>query len=244
MSRPLGPTTGASATVVLVTAKAPVPGQAKTRLAAGVGSDAAAALAAAALLDTLDACEGAFGPGRRHLALAGDLGRAARGSELAERLGCWTVHPQRGEGFAARLAHAHADVAAAADAPVVQVGMDTPQVTADHLRRVADRLGAPDVDAVLGPAEDGGWWVLGLRSPSYAQALAGVEMSTDRTGEDTRAALSAAGARVVGTDVLGDVDTAEDAERVAASAPHLRFSVLWRELSGAVPAADAVGRPA
>lgn len=207
----------------LVVAKAPVPGLVKTRLGADVGLAVAADLAAAGLLDTMDACEAAFGV--RHLAVAGDLRGAIRGAELCERTGVWTVHEQRGDGFATRLAHAHADAGDPAR-PVVQVGMDTPHVTPAGLLAVADALHGHD--AVLGPADDGGWWVLALRHPRHAAALRGVEMSTDRTGADTLAALESAGARVALAAPLRDVDTAEDAEAVAALAPGTRFARAWR----------------
>ena len=214
--------------VVLVMAKAPVPGRAKTRLAVHLGPVAAADLAAAALLDTLDACEGVFGSGRVHLALAGRLADAARGREIRERLAGWTVHDQRGEGFGERLAHAHHDVGRHAGAPVVQIGMDTPHVTGPDLEEVARLLAT--ADAVLGHAPDGGWWVLGLRDPGRAAALTGVPMSTAQTGARTEAALAAAGAGVARTRVLRDVDTVEDAAAVAALAPDSRFARAWAAL--------------
>lgn len=212
---------------VLVMAKAPVPGQVKTRLGATIGDEDAAELAALSLLDTLDACELAFD--ERHLALAGDLSGAIRGAELFERMGMWTVHPQRGAGFADRLAHAHHDAASGGRA-VVQIGMDTPHVTATDLTAVADAVEAGH-DAVLGPAEDGGWWVLAVTSPSYTEGLRGVEMSTERTGDDTRTALEALGAKVGLGATMRDVDTSEDAELVAGLAPGTRFARRWHELS-------------
>ncbi len=220
-----------SPAAVLVMAKAPVAGQVKTRLGALVGDDVAAALAAASILDTLDVCEAVFdGPGRRHLALAGDLSAAVRGEELgerlAERVGGWTVHPQRGDSFARRLVHAHEDAARAAGVPVVQIGMDTPHLAAADLAAVATEVGVGN-DAVLGPAEDGGWWVLALTDPVFAAALAGVPMSTSRTCADTRAALENAGARVAGTTTINDVDTAHDAALAALAAPGTRFARLW-----------------
>ena len=153
---------------MLVLAKAPVPGQAKTRLGARVGDAAAAGLAAAAILDTLDACEEVWTSREdRHLALAGELAQATDGDALRERLAAWTVHPQVGDGFAERLARAHSHASRVAGVPVVQIGMDTPHVTAAALRDVVDRLAA-GAGAVVGPAEDGGWWVLGVRDPAYA----------------------------------------------------------------------------
>ena len=210
-------------------AKAPVPGQVKTRLAAYVGPEAAARLAAAALHDTLDACESAFGVDRCYLALDGDLADGEDAEELTDGLAGWSVLAQRGDGFAARLTHAHQDVAALAAAPVVQVGMDTPQATGDDLRAVLDRL-REGTDAVLGPAEDGGWWVLGLARPELAGVLAGVEMSTARTGAETRAALSAAGAVVASGPTMRDVDDVDDAAHVARLAPGTRFARCWEQI--------------
>ncbi len=217
-----------SAPVVLVLAKAPVAGRAKTRLGLEVGHELAARLASAALLDTLDACAAAFAPDRRCLALAGDLADVAEPGPLLDRLHGWHVVDQRGDGLGERLAHAHADAAAYGRGPVVQVGMDTPHATPAALTEVADRLVDGAQDAVLGPAEDGGWWVLGLRSPSYAAALAGVPMSTPTTCQDTEQALVRAGARVTRVAALRDVDTAEDAEAVARLAPETTFAREWR----------------
>lgn len=212
---------------VLVMAKAPVPGQVKTRLGAHVGHHVAADLAAACVLDTLDVCRQVFDD--CHVALAGDLDAAVRRRALAERLGSWTVHPQRGDGFAERLANAHADVARATGAPVVQIGMDTPHVAAADLAAVARLVGRGN-DAVLGAAEDGGWWVLAVTDPVLARTLARVEMSTERTYVGTLAALQGAGATVAGTATLRDVDTVEDAEHSATAAPTTRFARQWRRV--------------
>jgi hypothetical protein len=210
---------------VLVLAKAPVPGRVKTRLGATVGMVAAAELAAAALLDTIAAARAAVGPARCLLALEGDLRAAARADDLRAALAGWRTYPQRGDGLGPRIAAAHAD---AGPGPVVQIGMDTPQVGAPDLEGVAARL--LDAPAVLAPATDGGWWALALRDPARAAAVAAVPMSTATTHDDTRRALEAAGTAVVGAAVLTDVDTAEDAAAVALAWPDLRFSRLWRAL--------------
>lgn len=207
---------------ILLVAKAPVPGHAKTRLGDHVGHEVAADVAAAALADTIETCNASGAD--RHLSLAGDLADGVRAEELRELLVGWTITPQRGDGFAERLVNAHLDAGPGA---VVQIGMDTPQVTAAALAGVADGLAGRD--AVVGPAEDGGWWALGRTDPGVARALAGVPMSTPTTCTDTVAALERAGHTVALTGTLLDVDTVEDARRVAAEVPGSRFAKAWGE---------------
>ena len=208
---------------VLVMAKAPVAGVSKTRPAATIGDEAAADVAAAALLDTLAAAEATVGAESCVLALAGDLADGARADDVRAALVGWTVLAQRGDGFDERLALAHLD---AGDGPLLQVGMDTPQVSSALLHAAADAL--RDHDTVLGAAEDGGWWVLGRHVAAHAQALAGVPMSTPTTYDDTRAALVRRGLSVASTAVLRDVDEYDDAIAVSALAPNSRFADAWR----------------
>ena len=125
--------------------------------------------------------------------------------------------------FADRLANAHADVAARfPGAPVLQVGMDTPQVRPPLLTGALTRLA--EADAVLGPAADGGWWALGLRRPTDAHVLRTVPMSlrTQVRGRSPRCGAPVCG--VGSLPELSDVDTMADAVRVAAQAPATRFA--------------------
>ncbi|MGO9508403.1 MAG: DUF2064 domain-containing protein [Mycobacterium sp.] len=205
------------AVAVLVVAKAPVPGLAKTRLAASIGVQAAADVAAAALLDTLDAVVGAP-VAARVVAMTGDLDAAAFSAEIRSRLADFTVIDQRGEDFADRLANAHADAAMALGGlPILQIGMDTPQVTADLIARCATTLGR--AGAVLGMARDGGWWVLGVHDPTVAQCLREVPMSQPDTGALTLRALRDAGVDVKLVDELADVDVIDDVEVVRRACP-------------------------
>ena len=215
---------------VLVMAKAPVAGQAKTRLAGVAGAEGAADLAAAALLDTLESAAAAFPSGRRVLALAGDLDAASRRYELREAASDWLVVRQSGLTFGERLVDGHRQAHRLAGGPVVQIGMDTPQVRASMLRDLAvqaQRTGGP----VLGPALDGGWWVLVTTHAAQAAVLAGVPMSRPDTGRLTAAALEADGHPATATVVLRDVDLPDDAEAVAHLAPHTRFAEAWRSLT-------------
>lgn len=200
---------------VLVVAKAPVPGLAKTRIARDVGDQAAAELAAAALLDTLDTAAASGLP--VVVALTGDLADGARSDEIGAVLEGLVVVPQVGESFADRLARAHLD--ADAGHGVVQVGMDSPQIRADDLITASGQL--RDHPSVLGPAEDGGWWLLGVRRGSDASGLATVEMSTASTATHTIEILPGPTAMLR---VLRDVDTWEDARTVAADIPDSRFA--------------------
>jgi glycosyltransferase A (GT-A) superfamily protein (DUF2064 family) len=218
--------------VVLVVAKAPVPGQAKTRLAASVGDRAAADIAAAALLDTLDAVVDAP-VAARVVALTGDLDDASAGEEIGSRLADFTVVPQRGHDFADRLANAHVDAAAAVGGlPVLQIGMDTPQVTAELIADCARELLA--ADAVLGPARDGGWWVLGVTDAATADCLRSVPMSRPDTGAVTHAALVDTGLDVSFVPVLADVDTVSDVDTVRRQCrPESRFARATQAVSHA-----------
>ncbi|MBE1576350.1 DUF2064 domain-containing protein [Amycolatopsis roodepoortensis] len=203
---------------LLIVAKAPVPGFAKTRLCPPATPEQAAEIAAASLLDTLEAA--LLTPEARVVvAMTGELDEAVRGPEIALMLRKTEVIPQRGEGFDLRLVNAYADAPRPGE-PVLQIGMDTPQVTPALLAEAADR---PE-DAVLGLAEDGGWWALGLKDPLHAKALAGVPMSRDDTGRQTVQALAAIGLHPGILPTLSDVDTIADARRVAAAAPHGRFA--------------------
>ncbi len=217
--------------VLLIMAKAPVPGEVKTRLTPPFTAHQAAALASAALLDTLDACRLAaqLTGAEVVLALSGDLARALSAASIRSALVGVRVLPQRGEGLAARLAAAHVD-AAGTFGTTLQVGMDTPQLQPVVLAEGLARVSAADgPDAVLGLAEDGGWWALGLRRAGAARCLLGVAMSTEHTGADTLAALRHQQRRVELLPTLRDVDTVSDIETVAARTDG-RFGALARAL--------------
>jgi glycosyltransferase A (GT-A) superfamily protein (DUF2064 family) len=217
-------------TVLLVIAKAPVAGLAKTRLCPPATPRQAAAIAAAALLDTVEAVRAVPGV-TPVLAHTGWLARAERAAEIERALAGWRLLPQRGAGLAERLAYAHADVATLCpDRPVLQIGMDTPQVSPAVLFAAARRL--DDVDAVLGAALDGGWWALGLRDPGYAEALRGVPMSTPDTGRLTHRALVSRRLRIAALPTLSDVDTWDDAVAVAERFPDGRFAAAVATVSG------------
>lgn len=207
---------------MVVIAKAPVAGLAKTRLAASIGDDAAADVAAATLLDTLDAVD-ATPVHDRVVAITGDLDNASGRRQIRSRLGDLKVVQQRGEDFSARLANALVDAAQVAGPhPVLLIASDTPQVTADLLAECAQALTQTDV--VFGLARDGGWWLLGVTDPAMAECLHAIPTSRSDTGPATLEALRDKGLRVTLMPELSDVDTVDDVEIVRYEcAPDSRF---------------------
>ena len=202
---------------LLVIAKAPRAGRSKTRLCPPCTPAEAAWLAEGALADTL-AAVAATPAARRVLVLDGLLGDwLPPGIEVV---------PQGRGGLDARLAQAFA----ATGGPALLIGMDTPQVDPGLLTEALRTLGQPGVDAVLGPAVDGGWWALGLTDPHPADIL-GVPMSTPHTGAAQLRRLAARGHRVHQLPYLRDVDRIDDAWVVAAIAPHTRFAVRLAALA-------------
>ena len=203
---------------VLVIAKEPIPGRVKTRLTPPFTPADAAALATAALADTLAAVS-ATPVAQAVLALDG-----APGDWLPPG---FRVIPQRGGGLDERLAAAFADAHATLPAPMVLVGMDTPQVTPGLLADAAVALASGEADAVFGPAADGGFWLLGLCRPDRS-LLAGVPMSRADTGRHQLDRLTSAGLRVAMLPELTDVDTFREAELIAGVIPGSRFAAAFR----------------
>lgn len=202
---------------LIVLAKEPRPGQVKTRLCPPCTPAAAAIVAEAALVDTLAA---ALGSGADRVLLA-----------LAGRPGPWcpagvTVVDQGVGGLDARLTRAWSHTRG----PALQVGMDTPHVSATDLAAAMSSLVAEGTDAVLGPAADGGWWAVGLRHP-YPDAFAGVPMSRPDTGRHQARRLRSLGLRLAYLPTRTDVDTWSDALVVAAAHPATGFAAAVRRES-------------
>jgi rSAM/selenodomain-associated transferase 1 len=199
---------------LIVIAKAPIAGRVKTRLCPPYSLHEAAVLAEAALSDTLAAVAATPAAGRT-IVLDGPVGPWLPSG--------FSVLPQRGNGLDERLAAAFTDAQRNGSAPVLLVGMDTPQVTPSLLSAASQALTSEGTDAVLGPADDGGWWCLGLRCAD-PQLLLGVPMSTSHTWADQDQRLRAHGLRVTALPTLVDVDDAASAVTVAQQAPFSRFA--------------------
>lgn len=199
---------------LIVLAKQPIAGRVKTRLCPPCTPTTAAALAEAALADTLEAACGS-GADRVVLALDGRPGDwCPTGVEIVGQ----------GTGpLANRLSTAWRHTRG----PALQVGMDTPQVTAAELGSALTALEAPGAAAVLGPAHDGGWWALGMRRPHVA-AFAGIATSRPDTGARQAQRLVELGLALRYLPTQRDVDEWDDAVAVAAAAPATRFAAAVR----------------
>ncbi|MFO1412928.1 MAG: TIGR04282 family arsenosugar biosynthesis glycosyltransferase [Burkholderiales bacterium] len=190
-------------TTLLVFAKAPVAGAVKTRLAATVGPERALAVYRA-LLDTTLACADAAraaGVVRRVELWGTPEGDATALDVLSARHG-FTRHAQQGADLGARMAHALAATLQGAPRALL-AGTDCPVLTPEYLALAAAALDAHD--AVLGPAEDGGYVLVGARRPV---TFAGVRWSTPHACADTRAAFAAQHATCALLPPLWDVDDA------------------------------------
>ncbi|GAA4671578.1 TIGR04282 family arsenosugar biosynthesis glycosyltransferase [Frondihabitans cladoniiphilus] len=200
-------------TALVVIAKECLPGKVKTRLHPPLSLEQAADVASAAIADTLAAV--ADLPATRRILLFD-------GEHAPVEAAGYEIVPQVEGGLDERLG-ALFDLV---DEPTLLIGMDTPQVSASILRPVFQEW-PTGVDAWFGPANDGGFWALGLARPT-GDLLRGVPMSQDDTGFHQLARLAAAGLTVAHLPELVDVDTIDDARLVAASAPDSRFATALR----------------
>jgi uncharacterized protein len=189
---------------VLVFAKAPDPGAVKTRLVPALGEGGAAVLAARFARRTLDtATRAAVGP----VVLLCAPDTAHPFFEVCRRRHPVALAPQ-GEGdLGARMHRAFAETLATSTGAIL-VGTDTPDLNADDLVEAAEALRG-GVDVVLGPAEDGGYWLIGLGTPVPALFEA-MPWSTDAVLRATRERIAALGLQRHELAVRADIDRPAD----------------------------------
>ncbi len=188
---------------VAILARAPQPGHAKTRLIPLLGPDGAAALQARLIARTVaTATAAAVGPvtlwatpDDRHPAFQDKIGRGI------------TLAQQPDGDLGVRMLAA----IAAAGGPTLVIGTDCPALTAEHLRDAAAVL--QSYDAVLIPAEDGGYVLIGMRTPQPA-LFTDVDWGTSTVMAETRFLLSAHNLTWRELPPLWDVDTPGDLDRL------------------------------
>lgn len=196
-----------STCAVIVFAKAPIAGFAKTRLIPALGAERAARLAERLLGHSVqEACSAALGPIELCCAPHADHAAFARLARLYPiELGT------QGDGnLGTRMQRALARALATRERALL-VGSDIPAMDATYLRAAA--LALRDHDAVIGPARDGGYTLIGLRAPAPA-LFDGIAWSTSRVIQQTRERLGRLGLRHHELPPLADVDSAEDLAHV------------------------------
>lgn len=211
-------------TAVAIVAKAPRAGAVKTRICPPLAPAEAAALHRAFLLDTIESVRRLP---RATLALA-----YAPPEERAffEALGGDALLiPQIGPDLGARLARVFEVLLVAGFDAVLALGADSPTLPAPFLRRAMELLADPRVDVVLGPSEDGGYYLVGLRAPR-PELFEAIPWSTAGTFSATLARARGAGMTVACLPTWYDIDTPEDLRRLRSAianagrrvAPHTR----------------------
>jgi rSAM/selenodomain-associated transferase 1 len=196
-------------TTVIVFAKAPVAGHAKTRLIPALGAQGAAALAERLMHAALaQAVQAQLGP--VELCVAPDRTHAAF-TDAAQRHG--VAITEQGDGdLGQRMSRAFERVLRTQPQALL-IGTDAPSLDAAYLRAAAQAL--HDADTVFGPAADGGYTLVGLKRPAPELFLQ-MRWSHDQVMAHTRARLAQAGLRHVELPVLHDVDEPADLAHLAA----------------------------
>jgi rSAM/selenodomain-associated transferase 1 len=192
---------------IAVFARAPVPGQAKTRLIPLLGADGAAALQRRLIERTLaTAC--AVPGARVKLWIADDAAHPCV-ERIAARFDI-VLAEQHGADLGARMHHAFE----AAGAPLVLIGTDCPRLASADLAAAADSLATHDV--VLQPANDGGYVLIGLTRPQ-PQLFESIEWGGPQVMQQTRSRIAALGLRCALRPPLDDLDTPADLQRALAA---------------------------
>jgi uncharacterized protein len=193
-----------------IMAKAPRAGAVKTRLCPPLRPPEAAELARCFLLDAVERAAGVVGV-RPVLAYApvearGEFESVAPGFALLA---------QRGEDLGARQARLISDVLSLGHQGALVIGTDSPTLPRECLDEAVSLVMAPDVDLVLGPTDDGGYYLIGLRAPCPA-LFEGMPWSTSAVLPRTLDRAQRLGLRVACLPAWFDVDTKADLERLAA----------------------------
>ncbi len=191
---------------LIIFVKAPLPGKVKTRLARELGDEDACGLYRAMGRDIAE------NPGRNDnwdtiIAFSPPEEEAL----VREWLGSgFSYHPQKGDDLGERMFRAIADVLESGYARVVLVGSDIPELTAEIILRAFDTL--DEADVVLGPARDGGYYLVGMKKP-HQDIFTDIPWSTPEVFAATCGRIRELGLTPAFTEPLDDVDDPEDLEK-------------------------------
>lgn len=188
---------------ILVLCKAPVPGAVKSRLAEAIGDVAACDVHETLARQKIELCRDA-GLARVELWCAPDIDQAFFQSFADVRLGLFL---QRGQDLGARMSGAIDDALARGAQRVVLIGTDCPMLDVPYLERAIEALA--DHEAVIGPAEDGGYGLIGLRA-SAPRCFEGISWGTDTVCAATCVRFNELRLRFALLPLLWDVDREAD----------------------------------
>lgn len=198
---------------LLVMAKRPSPGTTKTRLSPPFSPEEAAACYACFLADTLDIARAAAG-----LVAGLNLYLAFTPHESAdffqELAPDFAFIPQSGHSLGERLDHVISAAFAAGHRQVAAINSDSPSLPAAYVAEAFTTLDDPAVDAVFGPCEDGGYYLIGLTG-SQPRLVREVRMSRADTLAETLRVAADLGLRVALLPSWYDVDSVADLDRLA-----------------------------
>jgi len=192
---------------LLVVAKRPLPGQTKTRLSPPLSPEQAAALYECFLRDTLDLIRRV--PGIQPVIAYLPAGERAYFAKLAPD---FELVLQAGNGLGARLDNALAHYLQRGYERVAIMNSDGPTLPLDYLAATFEAL-SDNIDVVLGPCDDGGYYLIGLKRPA-PRLLREVRMSTPDVTKDTLALAAEEGLRVKLLPTWYDVDDAASLARL------------------------------
>lgn len=205
--------------LAVLLAKWPRAGRAKRRLARAIGTRPALRLARAFLEDTLSLIERSDAD--RVLVAFAPPGSRSLFAELADV----TLVPQPRASFGTRLRGA-LEAGLARGYRVIVVGMDSPTLPRSVLRAAFARLDAHD--CVVGPATDGGYYLIGARGPLPASLFRGMPWSTSRVAAETIRRAAAAGLEVAVLPSWYDVDDGAGLRRLLRDGAGLRRAPATR----------------
>ena len=210
----------ANTCAMAVMAKAPRPNHAKTRLVPPLTPHQAAALSACFLRDITENIRQAG----RHASLAGYVAYAPAGTEALFHgmlapctelvLADGSIPAPAGvDGFGRSLFHAMASLLDQGYGAVCLVNSDSPTLPTAYLQHAATALARPGERMVLGVSEDGGYYLIGLKTPNAA-LFRDIAWSTDRVATQTLARAATAGLDVIALPMWFDVDDAASLARL------------------------------
>ena len=206
-------------TALVVMAKQPAAGITKTRLCPPFSPEQAAAFSEALLLDTFDLAGSLPG-----VQLAAAITPASARAYFEQITPPGTILlPVDGADIGQCLSRSFEALFQAGFTKVLALNADGPSLPPSYLLQALDLL--EDHDALIGPGEDGGYYLVGLKSPC-PQLFRGIEWSTPRVLEQTLARLDALGLRTALTPPWYDVDTVREAARIYAELQHLPLDRL------------------